>query len=213
MTTYRIKNLIQHFEDGESREREWCSFFCPPTKRCGPGYGMRKNREALAPFATTRCAWKSALTMRNGSEINIKRIFKSLWFRWLAGGRGRKEMEVAPAQDFVGEAAEPPSVEEAIEMVMSAGIPDWFVRNVYRDWASRYGKDVGGASIRIVPYVTKRWVWESMKFLGGVALVRRRFANDIEALKKLQHKAALCALKKHPETNGKGARNEPIKSP
>lgn len=101
---------------------------------------------------------------------------------------------MVPKQDFVGEVAELPSVEETIEMVMAAGIPAAFVRRVYQDWACRYRNGSGETSIRIVPYVANRWVWESVSSRSGIALARLRFTHDTEVVKKSQFEAALCAL-------------------
>lgn len=66
-----------------------------------------------------------------------------------------------------GDENEVADVESCIAMTMTAGIPENFVRYVYADWFARSGKDASGVVVRWLPYITKRWVRESVEWRNG----------------------------------------------
>ena len=83
-------------------------------------------------------------------------------------GKGREEkegkgMERPPAQTN----GELPTEKEAVDMTMTAGIPEDFTRFVFSDWSVREGKDAAGNSVKFLPYVTKRWSRERGEWQSG----------------------------------------------
>jgi hypothetical protein len=60
-----------------------------------------------------------------------------------------------------------PTLEQAIAMTMTAGIPEDFSKFVYEDWSGRDGRDGGGVVVAWLPYVSKRWSREQNQWKNG----------------------------------------------
>lgn len=92
--------------------------------------------------------------------------------RKLNGSKGgsQKVANSVAALEIANEDAngtEIPTIEEAVAMTMTAGIPESFSRYVYQDWSSRGGRDGAGNIVRWLPYVVKRWAREQVEWRNG----------------------------------------------
>ena len=101
------------------------------------------------------------LTRKNGA-VRVKRHRCNATCNAPETAHSHKSESESESERGKGEppAPEIPSLEQAIAMTMSAGIPPEFSKFVFEDWASRSGKDAGGVIVKFLPYVTKRWARE-----------------------------------------------------
>jgi len=92
-------------------------------------------------------------------------------------------LPIPPEGGSKGE-TELPTLEQAIAMVMTCGIPDKYVKHVYDDWTTREGCDAAGARVSFVRYAKKRWEREKVKWNGGT-----HQGNKPEPAKKIIYNA------------------------
>lgn len=82
-------------------------------------------------------------------------------------------VENGPPPEF----REVPTVEEAIAMTMTAGIPEDFCRYVFDKWSVRAGRDGAGVIVPWLPHVTGRWKNESVEWNNGTHTGKRNDKN------------------------------------
>ena len=73
---------------------------------------------------------------------------------------------------------EVPDFERAFAETASAAIPKEFCKFVFDDWTSRSGRDGGGAIVRWLPYVVKRWSREQVEWRSGTHKGRKSAAAE-----------------------------------
>ena len=121
----------------------------------------QKEAKKRGAEATNRKRWSHSDTVSDSHSDTLS-----------GSQNGRSSPSPSPSPSYTERGTEVPTLEQAVKDAQNQTQPHLipnadFIKFVYQDWSSRYGKDAGGILVDWRKYVAKRWDRECEQWKNG----------------------------------------------